>query len=91
MSVYISEYDGSRFGYEEERDSYDLSYEMSMEPDWREEEHAEAMAYFACELEEVERAIEYMSTLEQCKHPYRHIIISCLKDRELQLNNQMKE
>ena len=29
MSVYISEYDGSRFGYEEERDSYDLSYEMS--------------------------------------------------------------
>lgn len=87
--AYISEYDGSRFGYEEERDSYDMQYEALMEPDWQEEERAEAMAFFACELDDVERALKWMGLPEQASCPCRKIVMSLLSERQSELTKKI--
>ena len=43
------------------------------------------------DLESVRAAIAYMSELSQVSHPFRHDIISALKDKEMRIERILKE
>ena len=50
----------------------------------------EPIDYVECELQNTRDAIAFMSDISQSDHPFRHEIITGLKDREYKFEQQLE-